>query len=339
MRDGFQIVQTEVTADISAAAVVVVPCLTHHLRRHHDGRNGCDGGSHHFFATQIFLNPVINGSNAQSAPNSKRIEGTSVSIVTLTRLSRCLVEVEHDGQPRHEEEEEHHPELLNALLSFESLPEETEQTEDERHAVEHIVPLVLSQIRRKFALVTQHGVVDERETGNPVAMFEFTVTLDVVLTSCEVPQEITPVHEVHLIRHEEFQVLSKCRNMDSPLLIVRIRNGFLIHISQPSLVQTGILGAVDAREEHALVAWIDILNLAIHGYVLVFLVSVLFLLSHVFRSPFIDFVHHLLLVNFWLGSVGRAIEQRTVAILLTTKVFCQREHILWRVLIHWRVSS
>ena len=170
-------------------------------------------------------------------------------------------------------------------------------------------------------------------------MFEFTVTLDVVLTSCEVPQEITPVHEVHLIRHEKFQVLSKCRNMDSPLLIVRISHGFLIHISQPSLVQTGILGAVDAREEHALVAWIDILNLAIHGYVLVFLVSVLFLLSHVFRSPFIDFVHHLFLVNFWLGSVGRAIEQRTVAILLTTKVFCQREHILWRVLIHWRVSS
>ena len=38
---------------------------------------------------------------------------------------------------------------------------------------------------------------------NPVSMFWFTVTLEVVLSTGKVPHEVTPIHEITLVREEE----------------------------------------------------------------------------------------------------------------------------------------
>ena len=52
---------------------------------------------------------------------------------------------------------------------------------------------------RQQILIAQSPVVKPREAGYPVTVFQFAVTLQVILASCEVPHEITPVHEVALV--------------------------------------------------------------------------------------------------------------------------------------------
>ena len=59
--------------------------------------------------------------------------------------------------------------------------------------------LVLLQLIRQQRLVTQTDVVDEGDTREPVAVLEFAITLDVVLTARKVPHEVSPVHEVALV--------------------------------------------------------------------------------------------------------------------------------------------
>ena len=56
-------------------------------------------------------------------------------------------------------------------------------------------------------MVAKTPVVKPVETGYPVAVLEFTIALKVVLTTCKVPHEISPIHEVALIGEEEADVL------------------------------------------------------------------------------------------------------------------------------------
>ena len=117
-----------------------------------------------------------------------------------------LVEVEHDGDTCHEEQEEYYPELLDTTLVAVSLPEESDQSENQRQTVEYIVPFVVLEILRKQFLVTYKYVIYERDTGDPVAVFYLPATLYVILPSGKVPHEITPVHEVQLVGEEEFDI-------------------------------------------------------------------------------------------------------------------------------------
>ena len=122
--------------------------------------------------------------NTHADPDTEGIERTSVGIVTFTRLIRCLVQIEHDGDTRHEEQEEHHPELLDATTSTVGLPQQTDETHEQRQHVEHVVTLVtLAQVVGQQALVAQARVIDERISRNPVAMGDFAHTLVIVLAS------------------------------------------------------------------------------------------------------------------------------------------------------------
>ena len=55
-------------------------------------------------------------------------------------------------------------------------------------------------------MVAIESIVDEGETCYPVAVFQFAIALNVVLTAGKVPHEVAPIHEVDLIREEELQV-------------------------------------------------------------------------------------------------------------------------------------
>ena len=59
-------------------------------------------------------------------PDGKGIERTGIRIVSFTGLCRSLVEVEHDSDTCHKEQEEDHPELLDTPLAMISLPEESD---------------------------------------------------------------------------------------------------------------------------------------------------------------------------------------------------------------------
>ena len=201
--------------------------------------------------------------------------------------------------------------------------------------------LVLLQVAWQLTLVAKASVVDGRETCQPVAMLQFAISLDVVLTSCEIPHEVAPVHEVELIAEEELHIVGLGRNLHASALCIFVRNGLAFHTTEPLLIEALVLVAVDAREEHALIAWIHVFKLLVGNHVLVLLVGTcLFLLLINFRT-FLGVVNQSALCvfhHFWYRIVGLSVEERTVAILLTSEVFTKCEHILRRVLVHWRVG-
>ena len=151
-----------------------------------------------------------------------------------------MVEVEHDGDTCHKEQEEYYPELLDNTLVAVSLPEEPYQAENQRQAVEYIMPLVILEILWEQFLIAYEQVVDERNAGNPVAMFYFSGALYVVLPSGKVPHEVTPVHEVQLVGEEELDILplgGHIYHYHFPALVVRHVIAFDVY---PLLVERGV---------------------------------------------------------------------------------------------------
>ena len=55
--------------------------------------------------------------DAHAYPDGVGIERAGVGVVALTRLAGRLVQVENNSDACHEEQEEHYPELLDALLT------------------------------------------------------------------------------------------------------------------------------------------------------------------------------------------------------------------------------
>ena len=78
------------------------------------------------------LQQADNACHTHTNPDGKSVERTSIRIVTLTRLTRRLVQVEHDGYTGHEEEKEHHPELLDTFLTAVGLPQQADDAEQQR---------------------------------------------------------------------------------------------------------------------------------------------------------------------------------------------------------------
>ena len=207
----------------------------------------------HFYTAKTF----DDSGYTQTNPNGKRIERTSISIVAFTRFARCLVQIEHDGKTCHEEEEEDNPKLLDTFLSAVGLPEKTSQTKQQGQAIEHIVSLVCFQIIGKQRLITVECIVDEGNTRNPLSVFQFSITLNVILTTSEVPHEVAPVHKVYLIGEEEAEVVHLRRHFSSEtirlsLIFARNIHRLCFHTTEPLVVETCVFARVHAGEEHLL---------------------------------------------------------------------------------------
>src|SRR5574344_1028700 len=120
--------------------------------------------------------------------------------------------------------------------------------------------LILLQIVRQLTLVTQSCIIKQRNTCYPVSVFQLTVTLQVVLTSCKVPHKVTPIHEVTLVREEEAQVLGLCRNLDHHIFSTTVvRNLRTINATHPALISLCMGIVVHTREQHILCIYIFIL--------------------------------------------------------------------------------
>src|SRR6185312_1334785 len=64
-----------------------------------------------------------------------------------------------------------------------------------------------------FTLITQPCNVPERDSGKPVSVphISHVYSLEVILFSCKIPHEITPIHPVELVGKKETDVISHCR--------------------------------------------------------------------------------------------------------------------------------
>ena len=173
--------------------------------------------------------------HAQTDPDTERIERACVRVVTLARLIRCLVQVHHYRQAGQEEQQERQRKVLPTFrlalfVAFAALPYYSDDTQNQRQEVIHIVSLILLQFRRQQILVAQHRIVDKRNTADPVTFGNVAVRLNIILSSREIPHEIAPVHEVHLITEEETHILRKSRTILRFLLTaVVIADAFALH--------------------------------------------------------------------------------------------------------------
>jgi len=77
-----------------------------------------------------------------------------------------------------------------------------------------ILSLVVLHIVRSIRLVSQAWLIDETDSRFPVAekLLVRHLTMEIILASCEVPEEISPIHPVHLIIEEKSEVISKRRH-------------------------------------------------------------------------------------------------------------------------------
>ena len=203
------------------------------------------------------------------------------------------------------------------------------------------MPLIVLEFIRQFALVAQASIVKPLDTTEPVAMFQLSVALDVILTPHEVPHEIAPVHEVALIADKELQILPCGRNRDG--LAGMEDTGHLAprDATHPSRIEAGMLGRIHTREEYVLL----IFHLAVvaRHIVRILLIRITLFRAIVdgraigkFRSGITVGIH---LAHLILRGISLAIEQRTVAILVTAQIASQGEDVLWRVLVHRRIRS
>ena len=196
--------------------------------------------------------------------------------------------------------------------------QQSDEAQEQRQTVEHVVSLVVLQAVGQLALVSQASVVDERNAGNPVSFFQVAIALDVVLVSREVPHEVSPVHEVALIGQEEADVLQLGGNLHrdrlSAAVVGHIRT---VHATHPVFIGLRVGTTVHAWEEHILGIYVFIF--VRNDEIRILLVGIfLFLTSVDGCSFFADGLAHIaFLGQFNLSGIGLSVKQRTVAILIT----------------------
>ena len=199
--------------------------------------------------------------------------------------------------------------------------------------------LVVFQFLRQEALVAHQPVVDERDTGNPVAVFNFSAALYVVLASGEVPHEVAPVHPVELVGEEELDVFPLCGHVYHNHVAAFVIGHIVTLDVLPGMVLLCMGTAVHTREQHVL--GVFVLNASGDFDVRILFVGCSFLLADELRAVVLDarFAVTVFHVQRHLRGEGRAIEQRACAILLASQVFAQCEDVLRRVLVHRRVGG
>ena len=147
---------------------------------------------------------------------------------------------------------------------------------------------IVLQIVGQFALIAQSCIVDKRNSRNPIAVFQLTIALNIVLSASEIPHEVTPIHEVALIGKEETNVLHLCRNLHRHgFSATIIRNIRAVDTAHPVFIGLCMRLIVHTWEEHVLC--IAVLVLVAHHEIGVFFPGVRLLFASVDGCAFAHF--------------------------------------------------
>ena len=203
------------------------------------------------------------------------------------------------------------------------------------------MPFVVGNIIRHIILRTDQNRINKRNTGNPVTIQHLAISLNIVLPTGEIPHEVTPIHEIHLIAEEETQVFPKSRfhgSLRLPTIIITHR--FPLHLC-PLLIGFDVarVTAVHTREKHIQLIHILILLIIAGDIIPVFLFRVFLDYPAPCRFALLgdrDAISALILALHF-RNVGLSIQQRRLPILLTRQISAQRENIARCILVHRRV--
>ena len=238
---------------------MVVPVLGTHNARDEQAY-GCSNGCRRYFLNPFF-HYIIYCHYAKTNPYSESVERTSVGVVTLTRLARILVQINHNGDTCKYEQRHHNPEILLITVEVEA---KTEQTKQQRQEVIFIGSRIVGVFRRQVVLRAKPRLVNKLDAANPVAAHVVAVALNIVLAADKVPHKVAPVHKAALIADEEGQILAKSRlnHCLRLALVVFHLNLAPLDVSPVFVVGNMFLtAAVHAREEGAHLLIIIVFNL------------------------------------------------------------------------------
>ncbi len=193
---------------------MVIPVFGTENRRnaHADDRSGHSHGGR--IAAGQSGEKFADGQYAQTDPNRKGVERTGINVVAFARLAGRSVEVKHQRDTRHNEENHHDGEV--ALVAVQ-LVKQTDQSQEKRQKIIGITALVFGDFVRKVVLRASEMAVDPFDTREPVAVRNSRPhRLDVALSADEIPKEITPVHVTQLVVEEIVEIFQK-RGFDDGL--------------------------------------------------------------------------------------------------------------------------
>ena len=254
----------------------------------------------------------------------------------------CLVQIQDNGNTGHKEEEERNPETLDAFLTRIRLINQTQDTQEKRQHVVNIMPLVICYLGRHVILRTNHSFVNRLDTRYPIPMRNLSMTLDIVLTTREIPHEVTPIHEVQLISKKETEVLGKSR-LDHRLRFPTVGEFHRLTFDIcPFLIRIYMIGitTVHAREKH--IQLIDKLVISFMAGNVILILLTRILLDYTCPSRRTLFGYRSTVVSFLytlhLGNISLPVKKWSLSILLTSQICTQSKNIAWRILIHRRIS-
>ena len=201
-----EVIVGHLRSGIAVGTVVVVPVLGGHQGRYAEAKGRSPGGHQLGIGLLgILRDPLVQGRHAQAYPDGKHVERARIGVVTFTHLVRRLVQVQHNGDARHEEHQEHQP---AAALVAVKLEHQAQQAQQQRQEEVVVLALVVPQRSGGVGLVSQTDSVQEAYAAFPVAVEHVAGNgaVDVVLAAHKVPHEVAPVHPVKLIVKEIRQV-------------------------------------------------------------------------------------------------------------------------------------
>ena len=120
-------------------------------------------------------------------------------------MQRRLVEVHHNGDARHQEEQPHHGGSFGVTDRLEG---QSNQPQNQRQIEEPVPSTVVHHFPCEGIPIPQPLCVDEIHTAQPVSIEKIPVPLHVILLADEVPKEVPEVHPTHLVIREEPEVLA-----------------------------------------------------------------------------------------------------------------------------------
>ena len=160
-------------------------------------------------------------------------------------------------------------------------------------------------------------------------MFQFAVTLQVVLSAGEIPHEVAPIHEIALVGKEETDIFQLGWHLHHDIFATSVVGNFrAVDTTHPRLVSLCMCLVIHAGEEHVLC----ILQFILVAYneVGVLFVFVCFLLTLVDGSTIliVGTADVTVDIKFHLRGVCLSVEKRTVTILITAQVVAKCEDVL-----------
>src|SRR5690606_15915858 len=121
--------------------------------------------------------------------------------------------------------------------------------------VEFVVRLALLKAIGQLALIAKSIVVDHRNAADPVSISHITHALHIILSSCEIPHEVSPIHQSHLVSKEPVEVVGVGRCFISSCL-------WVLWNVEPGSIEVGVVLFVAripySREELLIAAGISV---------------------------------------------------------------------------------